>query len=113
MTLVWIVLLPFLAIVPVWIAGRHSRVASAGIAGLAALASLVLLIQDVMVFLEGGDSLIGRWLQKMDVAGGKSGEIGARPLTAEVEFLRASDGRFQLEDPESHLASMCGTLLRW
>jgi microcystin degradation protein MlrC len=30
-------------------------------------------------------------------------------LTLEVELVSLSDGRFELEDPGSHLASMCGT----
>lgn len=40
--------------------------------------------------------------------GGKgfSGDPG--PFEITVEFLRRSDGRFELEDAQSHLASMCG-----
>jgi len=30
-------------------------------------------------------------------------------LKLEVEFISRSDGRFNLEDPHSHLASMCGS----
>jgi microcystin degradation protein MlrC len=30
-------------------------------------------------------------------------------VVLEVEFVSQSDGRFELEDPHSHLASMCGT----
>jgi microcystin degradation protein MlrC len=37
--------------------------------------------------------------------GGKSGVIGAEPLPLEVELLSRTDGRFQLEDRHSHLAS--------
>jgi microcystin degradation protein MlrC len=37
--------------------------------------------------------------------GGKSGEIGAEPLTLEVRVIRHSDGRFTLEDRYSHLAA--------
>lgn len=41
--------------------------------------------------------------------GGKSGAIGAeQPLILEVELRTTSDGRFQLEDEQSHLASICG-----
>jgi microcystin degradation protein MlrC len=40
--------------------------------------------------------------------GGKSGEIGAQPLPLEVELVSKSDGRFKLEDRQSHLASMGG-----
>ncbi|TCJ15632.1 M81 family peptidase [Rubrobacter taiwanensis] len=40
--------------------------------------------------------------------GGKSGAIGAEPLPVEVEVLGHSSGRFSLEDPRSHLASMSG-----
>ena len=36
--------------------------------------------------------------------GGKSGQIGADPLTLEVELLSRSDGAYQLEDPHSHNA---------
>lgn len=36
--------------------------------------------------------------------GGKSGAIGAEPITLEVELIRTSDGKFTLEDPHSHLA---------
>ena len=31
------------------------------------------------------------------------------PISLDVEFVSSSDGRFQLEDAQSHLASMCGT----
>lgn len=40
--------------------------------------------------------------------GGKSGEIGAKPLTLEVELVSRSDGKYQLEDPHSHLGSSWG-----
>jgi microcystin degradation protein MlrC len=40
--------------------------------------------------------------------GGKSGEIGAEPLALEVEVVSKSDGRFELEDPNSHLAARGG-----
>lgn len=36
--------------------------------------------------------------------GGKSGEIGAEPITLDVERLSRSDGRYLLEDPHSHAA---------
>lgn len=42
------------------------------------------------------------------VIGGKSGEIGAEPLPLEVEVVRHTDGRFELEDPRSHLATRDG-----
>ncbi|HUY35302.1 MAG TPA: M81 family metallopeptidase [Pirellulales bacterium] len=41
--------------------------------------------------------------------GGKASTLGGPPITLEVEFVSRSDGRFELEDPHSHLASMCGT----
>jgi microcystin degradation protein MlrC len=41
--------------------------------------------------------------------GGKSGVIGAEPLALEVTLLSRSDGKFSLEDPQSHLASMYGS----
>ncbi len=37
--------------------------------------------------------------------GGKSGEIGAEPLTLEVERISRSDGRYRLEDAHSHAAA--------
>ena len=37
--------------------------------------------------------------------GGKSGEIGAEPLTLKVRVIRHSDGSFMLEDRHSHLAA--------
>src|SRR5207248_1007019 len=40
--------------------------------------------------------------------GGKNGALGAEPLTLDVELISRSDGRFTLEDPHSHLASMFG-----
>jgi microcystin degradation protein MlrC len=41
--------------------------------------------------------------------GGKSGGFDAGPVEVEVELLGRSDGRFELEDPQSHLASISGT----
>jgi microcystin degradation protein MlrC len=40
---------------------------------------------------------------KIDI-GGKSGVVGAEPLPLEVELCSLSDGRYTLEDPNSHLA---------
>ena len=40
--------------------------------------------------------------------GGRGSRIDAGPLTLEVELLRSGDGKFELEDKQSHLASMCG-----
>ncbi len=40
--------------------------------------------------------------------GGKSGGVGAEPLSLTVEFVSRSEGRFTLEDPHSHQASMGG-----
>src|SRR5205085_9781782 len=40
--------------------------------------------------------------------GGRSSHLDAGPLTLEVELLRTSDGKFELEDKQSHLASMAG-----
>lgn len=40
--------------------------------------------------------------------GGASSIAGAGPLELNVELLSTSDGRFTLEDPHSHLASMYG-----
>lgn len=40
--------------------------------------------------------------------GGKSGTDFCRPITANVKLISRSDGQFDLEDRNSHLASMCG-----
>jgi microcystin degradation protein MlrC len=40
--------------------------------------------------------------------GGKGSRLDAGPVDLEVEILSLSDGRFELEDKQSHLASMCG-----
>jgi microcystin degradation protein MlrC len=40
--------------------------------------------------------------------GGKGSRLDAGPLELEVEFVSRSDGRFKLENPRSHLASMSG-----
>ena len=42
--------------------------------------------------------------------GGKSGVIGAQPLTLQIELVRLSDGVFKLEDPHSHLAAVGDTI---
>jgi microcystin degradation protein MlrC len=41
--------------------------------------------------------------------GGRGSRLDAGPLTLPVELLSTSDGRFDLEDAHSHLASMHGT----
>lgn len=41
--------------------------------------------------------------------GGRGSPLSGGPLRIELEFVSASDGRFGLEDPHSHLASMCGS----
>jgi len=46
--------------------------------------------------------------QTLDI-GGRGSRLGGAPLHLEVEFVSRSDGRFALEDPNSHLASMCGS----
>lgn len=40
--------------------------------------------------------------------GGKGSRIDPGPVELEVEVLTLNDGRFELEDRQSHLASMCG-----
>ncbi|MFV1967866.1 MAG: M81 family metallopeptidase, partial [Pirellulaceae bacterium] len=40
--------------------------------------------------------------------GGKGSRLDAGPLDLDVELLSASEGRFELEDKQSHLASMSG-----
>lgn len=41
--------------------------------------------------------------------GGSDRTFGGAPYSARFEFVSQSDGRFALEDPNSHLASMCGS----
>ena len=40
--------------------------------------------------------------------GGKGSRLDAGPLELEVELIALNEGRFELEDKNSHLASMCG-----
>lgn len=40
--------------------------------------------------------------------GGRGSRLDAGPLSLEVELLRRGDGKFELEDKQSHLASICG-----
>jgi microcystin degradation protein MlrC len=40
--------------------------------------------------------------------GGKGSRLDAGPLSLEVELLRTSDGHFELEDKQCHLAAMVG-----
>src|SRR5262249_20598103 len=40
--------------------------------------------------------------------GGRGYTLSGPPFTAEVELISRSDGRFTLDDPQSHLASMSG-----
>jgi microcystin degradation protein MlrC len=40
--------------------------------------------------------------------GGKGSQLDAGPVTLEVELLRLGDGKFELEDKQSHLAGMVG-----
>ncbi len=40
--------------------------------------------------------------------GGKGSRLDAGPLELNVQLVSRSDGRFELEDKQSHLASMCG-----
>lgn len=41
--------------------------------------------------------------------GGKASSLDPGPVTLQVEVVSLSDGRFELEDRHSHLASMCGS----
>jgi microcystin degradation protein MlrC len=43
--------------------------------------------------------------------GGKGSPLDPGPLALEIELISQSNGRFPLEDPRSHLASMVGTLV--
>ena len=40
--------------------------------------------------------------------GGRGSRLDAGPVELEVELVSLGDGRFELEDKQSHLASMCG-----
>jgi len=40
--------------------------------------------------------------------GGKGSRLDPGPVPLEVELVSRSDGRFRLEDPQSHLASLSG-----
>jgi microcystin degradation protein MlrC len=40
--------------------------------------------------------------------GGRGSRLSAGPVRLEVELIRTGPGLFRLEDPHSHLASMCG-----
>ena len=40
--------------------------------------------------------------------GGRGSRLDAGPLRLEVELISRNEGRFHLEDAQSHLASMCG-----
>jgi microcystin degradation protein MlrC len=40
--------------------------------------------------------------------GGKGSRLDAGPFSLEVELISHSNGKFELEDKQSHLASMCG-----
>lgn len=41
--------------------------------------------------------------------GGKTGSLAGGPMLLDLEIISTSDGRFELEDSHSHLASMVGT----
>ncbi len=41
--------------------------------------------------------------------GGRGSVLSGGPVRLEVEFVSTNAGRFRLEDPHSHLASMCGS----
>jgi len=41
--------------------------------------------------------------------GGRDRTFGGGPFAGQFKFVSRSDGRFTLEDPNSHLASMCGS----
>lgn len=42
--------------------------------------------------------------------GGKGSRLDAGPVELEIELIALNDGRFELEDKNSHLASMCGDM---
>lgn len=43
--------------------------------------------------------------------GGKGSHLDPGPVRLDVTLLSTSDGQFTLEDPKSHLASMCGAVI--
>lgn len=45
---------------------------------------------------------------KTILIGGRGSRLDPGPFELEVTLISRSDGKFQLEDPHSHLASMCG-----
>jgi microcystin degradation protein MlrC len=51
---------------------------------------------------------LGAGGKKTLAIGGKGSRLDAGPLSLEVELVSLGDGRFELEDKQSHLASMCG-----
>ncbi len=51
---------------------------------------------------------IGKGQRAMVAMGGKGSKLDAGPVQVEVEVISHSDGKFELEDKQSHLASMCG-----
>jgi microcystin degradation protein MlrC len=55
--------------------------------------------------------LVGRGARVALRVGGKGSRLDAGPLPLEVELLSMSDGRFRVEDPQSHLVSMFGSMI--
>ena len=53
-------------------------------------------------------SSLGPGAKIMLPIGGRGSWLDAGPLTLELELVRRGDGKFELEDKQSHLASMCG-----
>jgi microcystin degradation protein MlrC len=64
-------------------------------------------INDPVAVAELGRHPIGAKVRL--VIGGRGSRLLAGPYELDVELLRLGSGRFRLEDPLSHLASMCGS----
>lgn len=62
-------------------------------------------IQDPEAVQEMSDAEIG---SKHTLSIGGKGSLDQGPLELEVKLVSRSDGRFELEDKQSHLASLCG-----
>lgn len=69
----------------------------------AVLGSLVLLVEDIMVWLRGGDSLIGRFIKKFENAPGPMGKV--------ARFLR--DAKPMIQAVGSAISSAVSTSVKW
>lgn len=70
------------------------------------IANSCVVINDPQAVREISSCAIG--VRRVLSIGGKGSALDAGPLELEVELISTSDGKFDLEDPNSHLASMRG-----